>query len=76
MAGIGKNLRQHLRKLACKTPVDQLVKRGVKEVKVLGMDHIVSLVEEAVHRTLRTRLMGLELESYADSTGTIRELWA
>ena len=68
MAGLGKNLRQHLRKLACKTPVDQLVKRGVKEVKGLGMDHIVSLVEEAVHRTLRTRLMGLEREQLAGAT--------
>ena len=65
---LGNNLKQHLRKLACKTPVDQLVKQGVKEVKVVGLDHIVSLIEEAVHRTLRTKLMGLERDQLAGAT--------
>jgi chromosome segregation ATPase len=65
---LGNSLRQHLRKLACKTPVDQLVKQGVKEVKVVGLDHIVALIEEAVHRTLRSKLMGLERDQLAGAT--------
>ena len=68
MASLGKNLRQTLKKLACKTPVEQLVKRGVKEVKVVGLDHIVSLIEEAVHRSMRNKLMGMERAQLAGET--------
>jgi hypothetical protein len=49
-----------LRKLACVTPVDQLVKKGIKEVNVVGFDHIVALIEEAVHRSLRHKLIGID----------------
>lgn len=68
MASLGKNLRQTLKKLACKTPVDQLVKKGVKEVKVVGLDHIVSLIEEAVHRSLRNRMVGMDRAQLAGET--------
>ena len=60
MASLGKNFRDTLKKLARQTPVDQLVKSGVKEVKVVGLDHIASLIEEAVHRSLRSKLMGMD----------------
>lgn len=60
MGSLGKSLKQSLKRLACATPVDQLIKRGVKEVNVVGFDHIVSLIEEAVHRSLRHKLMGIE----------------
>lgn len=60
VTSLGKNLRQSLKQLARKTPVDQLVRRGVKQVNVVGLDHIVSLIEEAVHRSLRNKLMGVE----------------
>lgn len=60
MGALGKTLRQSLRKLACVTPVDQLVKKGIKEVNVVGFDHIVALIEEAVHRSLRHKLIGID----------------
>jgi len=60
LTSLGKSLRHTLRQLARKTPVDQLVKSGVKQVNVVGLDHIVSLIEEAVHRSLRNKLLGAE----------------
>jgi hypothetical protein len=65
---LGKSLRQNLKRLACRTPVEHLIKRGVKEVKVVGLDHIVAMIEEAVHNSLRSKLMTMEREELAGAT--------
>ena len=68
MASLGQSLRARIRKLASTTTVDQLVKRGVKQVNVVGLDHIVSLIEQAVQHSLRTKLMGLDRQKVAAAT--------
>lgn len=68
MTGFGKTLRDAVRKLATKTSVDDLKKQGVKQVSVIGLDRIVQFVEEAVHRSLRSRLLLGEREAVADAT--------
>lgn len=68
MGRLGRSLKEAVAKLAYRTSVDQLARRGIREVNVLGLDRIVALVEEAVHRSLKHRLMGLELERAAGAT--------
>jgi len=60
MGELGNSLRQTLKKLSYRTSVEQLKRRGVREVNVLGLDRIASLVEEAVHRSLRSKMVGLD----------------
>jgi len=57
-----------VRKLATKTSVEQLKKQGVKQVNVVGLDRIVQLIDEAIHRSLRDRLLLGEREAIADAT--------
>lgn len=68
MADLRKNLRDALRKMSYSTSVDQLRRRGVRQVNVLGLDRVVSLVEQAVYHSLRNRLMGLDRKQVADAT--------
>ncbi len=49
-------LQEAVRKLSYKTTVDQLKKRGIQKVNVVGLDRIAALIETAVHRTLRQRM--------------------
>src|SRR5690606_31230334 len=53
MANLKRSLKEAVRKLAYSTSVDQLKKRGVTKVNVLGIDRVVALIDEAVHRSLR-----------------------
>ncbi len=68
MADLRKSLRDALRKLSYSTSVDQLRRRGVRQVNVLGLDRVVSLVQQAVYNSLRHRLMGLDRKQVADAT--------
>ncbi len=68
MADLRKNLRDALRKMSYSTSVDQLRRRGVRQVNVLGLDRVVSLVEQAVYHSLRHRLVGLDRKQVADAT--------
>lgn len=68
MGSIKRTLTEAVRKLAYSTSVDQLKKRGVKQVNVVGIDRIVQLVEEAVHRSLKHRLLLVDREALAEST--------
>ena len=52
-------------KLAYSTSVDQLKKRGVNKVNVLGVDRIAMLIQEAVKKSLRFRLLALDREEVA-----------
>ena len=70
MADLRKSLRDALRKLSYSTSVDQLRRRGVRQVNVLGLDRVVSLVQQAVYNSLRHRLMGLDRKQVADATKT------
>ena len=68
MSRFKDTLKEAVRQLAFRTSVDSLKKRGVQKVSVLGLDRISALIEEAVHRSLKTRLAGVEREAVADAT--------
>jgi prefoldin subunit 5 len=55
-------------KLAYSTSVDQLKKQGVNKVNVLGVDRIAMLIQEAVKKSLRFRLLALDREEVASAT--------
>ncbi len=68
MGTLGTSLREAVKKLAYGTSVEQLRKRGIKQVNVVGLDRIVVLIEESVNRSLRNKLRGLERSFVADAT--------
>lgn len=68
MGGLKDAMRDAIRQLAFRTSVDRLKKQGVKQVNVLGLDRITALIEAAVHRSLRSRLVGADREVVADAT--------
>ena len=68
MGGFRESLKQAVRQIAFRTDLNSLKKQGIEQVSVLGMDRIVGLIEEAVHRSLKSRLVGLEREAVADAT--------
>ena len=65
MPGFKESLKEAVRQLAYRTSLDSLKKKGVQQVNVLGIDRVVGLVEAAVHRSLRSRLAGIEREAVA-----------
>ena len=68
MGGLKRNLKEAVRKLAYSTSVDQLKKKGFDKVNVLGLDRITVLIEEAVSRSLRFKLLSLDREEVAVAT--------
>ena len=68
MSNFKETLKDALRQVSFRTSLDKLKKKGVQDVNVLGIDRIVGLVEAAVHRSLKSRLMGVEREAVAEST--------
>lgn len=68
MAGLRDSLKEAVRQMAFRTSVDHLKKKGVQQVSVLGIDRIIALIEEAVHRSLKSRLVGVERDAVADAT--------
>ena len=68
MTGFKESLKDAVRQMSFRTSVDKLKKKGVQNVNVLGIDRIISLIEAAVHRSLKSRLMGIEREAVAEST--------
>ncbi len=68
MPGFKESLKEAVRQLAYRTSLDSLKKKGVQQVSVRGIDRVVGLVEAAVHRSLRSRLAGIEREAVADAT--------
>ena len=50
MGGFRDSLKQAVRQIAFRTDLNSLKKQGIEQVSVLGMDRIVGLIEEAVHR--------------------------
>lgn len=57
---LNKKISDAVRKLSYRTTVDQLRRKGIQRVNVVGIDRIVALVEAAVHRSLKQRLGGIE----------------
>ena len=51
MGALSSTLKDAVRKLAYRTSVDQLKRRGFDKVSVMGMDRIAFLIQEAVDRT-------------------------
>ena len=70
MADFKDSLKKAVRQMAFRTSVDKLKKKGVQSVNVLGIDRIISLIEAAVHRSLKSRLVGIERDAVAKSTKT------
>lgn len=68
MSGFKETLKDAVRQMSFRTSVDKLKKKGVQNVNVLGIDRIISLIEAAVHRSLKSRLVGIEREAVAEST--------
>lgn len=68
MGGLRDSLKQAVRQMAFRTSLDDLKKKGVQQVNVLGIDRIIQLIDEAVHRSLKSRLVGLDREAVADAT--------
>src|SRR5262245_53906220 len=68
MAGFKESLKQAVRQIAFRTSLESLRKQGVEQVSVLGIDRIIALIEEAVHRSLKSRLVGIERDAVADAT--------
>lgn len=68
MGSFKDTLKESLRQLSFRTSIDSLKKKGVQQVNVLGLDRITSLIEAAVHRSLKSRLVGGEREAIADAT--------
>jgi len=48
--------------------VDQLKRRGVRNVNVLGLDRVAFLIQEAVSRSLRYKMLALDGERLASAT--------
>lgn len=68
MSGFKETLKDAVRQMSFRTSLDSLKKKGVQQVNVLGIDRIIALIEAAVHRSLRSRLVGVEREAVADAT--------
>ena len=66
--GIKESLKDAVRQMSYRTSLDSLKKKGVQQVSVLGIDRIIALIEAAVHRSLKSRLLGVEREAVADAT--------
>lgn len=68
MSKFTDSLKEAVRQMAFRTSVDELKKQGVRKVNVLGVDRIIALIDEAVHRSLKNRLVGVEREAAAEAT--------
>jgi hypothetical protein len=68
LAGFKETLKDAVRQMSFRTSLDNLKKKGVQQVNVLGIDRIIALIEAAVHRSLQSRLVGVEREAVADAT--------
>lgn len=68
MADFKETLKDAVRQMSFRTSLDSLKKKGVQQVNVLGLDRIIALIEAAVHRSLKSRLVGVEREAVADAT--------
>ena len=68
MSGFKETLKDAVRQMSFRTSLDKLKKKGVQNVNVLGIDRIIALIEAAVHRSRKSRLVGSEREAVAEST--------
>jgi hypothetical protein len=68
VSGFKETLKDAVRQMAFRTSLDSLKKKGVQQVNVLGIDRIIALIEAAVHRSLKSRLVGADREAVADAT--------
>jgi hypothetical protein len=66
--GLRETLKEAVRQMAFRTSLASLKKKGVQKVNVLGIDRIVALIEAAVHRSLKSRLLGADREAVAEAT--------
>lgn len=66
--GIKETLKDAVRQMSFRTSLDSLKKKGVQQVSVLGIDRIIGLIEQAVNRSLKSHLFGIEREAIADAT--------
>ncbi len=62
-----KILADAVKSLSFKTTVDDLKRKGIKRVNVIGIDRMVGLVEEAVRRTIAKSLYAMDSRMEAGS---------
>ncbi|MFY9345527.1 MAG: hypothetical protein WAT39_23760 [Planctomycetota bacterium] len=63
-----KKLKTAVQNMAVRTSLDDLKKKGVQQVNVLGLERIVTLVATAVHRSLRSQVGGVDRQAVTDAT--------
>ncbi len=68
MTGFKETLKDAVRQMSFRTSLESLKKKGVQQVSVLGIDRIIALIEAAVHRSLKSRLVSVDREAVADAT--------
>ena len=68
MGSTAESLRAAVKRFAYQTSVDQLKRRGVNKVKVLGIDRIARLIQEAAERSLRHKMQSFDREELAVAT--------
>ncbi|MFQ5506241.1 MAG: hypothetical protein ACE5F1_15845 [Planctomycetota bacterium] len=69
-----RRLKDAIRGIGHRATVDQLKRKGIDRVQVVGLDKIAALIEAAVHKTLKHRMMGFDgLETHGEIAGATRE---
>ena len=68
MGSTPESLRAAVKRLAYQTSVAQLKRRGVDKVKVLGLDHIAKLIQEAVSRSMSHKMASVDRRELAVAT--------
>jgi len=66
MSDSRQSIKDALRRMSRSTSVEQLRKKGVQKVNILGLDRIAALIEEAVRRSLKDRMLGVESDEVAE----------
>ena len=68
MGSTAESVRAAVKRLAYQTSVEQLKRRGVDKVKVLGLDRITMLIQEAVSRSLSHKMASFDRRQLAAAT--------
>jgi hypothetical protein len=68
MSRFKETLREAVRRMSFRTSLDSLKKQGLQHVNVLGLDRIINLMDEAVNRSLKSRLVASDRDAVAEAT--------
>lgn len=68
MGRIAQSLLDAVRRMAYTTSVESLKRKGIDKVNVLGIDRMAFLIQEAVKRSLRYKMLALDRAEVATAT--------